>query len=454
LNRCDGRPQCSDKSDEIDCEIILIDEAYYKEILPPGKDGADITYVNVSFSVLTVLKISEVDDLFYIKFRLISEWNDPRLSYKNVKEVSTKNVISDVQRGQIWVPEMVFSNTEEDLNTILDDKAIINIIRNKENLFKISKKDDIENYQIFSGDENTLSLSRVYNVKFICIYGVMFYPFDSQVCYADIILKGNVEDFMKIVPDRMDFPGKQELSQYFIRGYNHCPKVISGKEGIRVEIFLSRRLLGTALTIYLPTILMNIIGHNANYFKAFFFEAVISVNLTVMLVLATMFVSVSESLPKTSYIKMIDVWLLFNLIIPFVEVLMHTYMDLQRDEEAEDGEGVEDEGRVINHHGKPMKVGPEPTDPKLISVSPRDGYDRTLVARKENVQVDALRDYYNSEKITRTVSKKRNLARAQKATLRIIPLIAILFIGAYWLVGYIIHLFPMQLGVIDPVCDL
>ena len=34
-------------------------------------------------------------------------------------------------------------------------------------------------------------------------------------------------------------------------------------------------------------------------------------------------------------------------------------------------------------------------------MSPRDGYDRTLVARKENVQVDALRDYYNrQERIT------------------------------------------------------
>ena len=34
-------------------------------------------------------------------------------------------------------------------------------------------------------------------------------------------------------------------------------------------------------------------------------------------------------------------------------------------------------------------------------MSPRDGYDRTLVARKENVQVDALRDYYSrQERIT------------------------------------------------------
>ena len=33
------------------------------------------------------------------------------------------------------------------------------------------------------------------------------------------------------------------------------------------------------------------------------------------------FISVSNSLPKTSYVKMIDIWLLFNLIIPFAEVM-------------------------------------------------------------------------------------------------------------------------------------
>ena len=38
------------------------------------------------------------------------------------------------------------------------------------------------------------------------------------------------------------------------------------------------------------------------------------------------FISVSNSLPKTSYVKMIDIWLLFNLTIPFAEVkyLMNT----------------------------------------------------------------------------------------------------------------------------------
>ena len=39
---------------------------------------------------------------------------------------------------------------------------------------------------------------------------------------------------------------------------------------------------------------------------------------------------VSDSLPPTSYVKMIEIWLLFSLMIPFLEVLLHTYMDSLR----------------------------------------------------------------------------------------------------------------------------
>ena len=63
-----------------------------------------------------------------------------------------------------------------------------------------------------------------------------------------------------------------------------------------------------------------------------------------MLVLATMFIGgsadiafkkitiapVSSTLPTTSYLKMVEIWLIFNLFIPFGEVLLHTYMDTLR----------------------------------------------------------------------------------------------------------------------------
>ena len=48
------------------------------------------------------------------------------------------------------------------------------------------------------------------------------------------------------------------------------------------------------------------------------FEATIMVALTSMLVMYTLYQSISATLPKTAYLKMIDYWLLGGLIIPFI----------------------------------------------------------------------------------------------------------------------------------------
>ena len=44
--------------------------------------------------------------------------------------------------------------------------------------------------------------------------------------------------------------------------------------------------------------------------------------------------------------KMVDAWLLFNLLYPFIVVLLHTYMDTLRN----------DDDREINHHGKTITI--------------------------------------------------------------------------------------------------
>ena len=48
-----------------------------------------------------------------------------------------------------------------------------------------------------------------------------------------------------------------------------------------------------------------------NFSQDFFFEAIVTVNLTSLLVLTTLFISVSGSLPQTAYVKMVDMWLIF-----------------------------------------------------------------------------------------------------------------------------------------------
>ena len=42
----------------------------------------------------------------------------------------------------------------------------------------------------------------------------------------------------------------------------------------------------------------------------------------------------SESLPVTSYIKMIDIWMLFTMTIPFLEVVLHTTHEVFKNKRA------------------------------------------------------------------------------------------------------------------------
>ena len=79
---------------------------------------------------------------------------------------------------------------------------------------------------------------------------------------------------------------------------------------------------------------------------------------------------------------MVDIWLIFNLMIPFILVLVHTYIDTLRNEMVvNDGEG-----REINHHGKSITVieEREATDGKFIKVSPAPNEDRNE-QRESNV---------------------------------------------------------------------
>ena len=137
----------------------------------------------------------------------------------------------------------------------------------------------------------------------------------------ELVVRKLETKIMEIVPNALRMESQTVLTQYIIKNWtlDYVDKSDLSR-GITMMLVFRRRIMNAILTIYLPTILVLCIVYATNFFKEFFFEAIVTVNLTALLVLTTLFISVSSALPSTAYVKMVDVWLIFAQLVPWVEV--------------------------------------------------------------------------------------------------------------------------------------
>ena len=83
------------------------------------------------------------------------------------------------------------------------------------------------------------------------------------------------------------------------------------------------------MVTYLPTILINIINQLTNHINGDSkYDLIITVNITSMMVLASIYLSVSASLPSTAVMKPVEVWLLFNLAYPFLVIFVNIILQV------------------------------------------------------------------------------------------------------------------------------
>ena len=102
----------------------------------------------------------------------------------------------------------------------------------------------------------------------------------------------------------------------------------TGFNRTRITMELSRNLESIFMATYLPTILMNLINQASNYIPGDKYDMIYTINITCMMVLASIYLSVSASLPSTSDIKPVEVWLIFNLAFPFITILVNILLQV------------------------------------------------------------------------------------------------------------------------------
>ena len=145
-------------------------------------------------------------------------------------------------------------------------------------------------------------------------------------------LSSFARETVELFPGILEMNQNPEMTLFRITNWNlvHSDNV---EGGIHMVMFLKRKIMSEMMTTYFPSLLLLMITFATTFFKPFFFEAALTVNLTNMLVMTTIFISVMEKLPHTSYPKLIDYWLIFCQLVPFAEVILLTAKEYIRSEQ-------------------------------------------------------------------------------------------------------------------------
>ena len=139
---------------------------------------------------------------------------------------------------------------------------------------------------------------------------------------------------MNLEHDQLNMSQAVDMDIFRIIDWRFRKKLFKNdKRGISMVMTMKRKVTSELMTTFFPTLLLTAITFATTFFKPFFFEAALSVNLTTMLVMTTIFISKMESLPPTSVTKMIDYWLILCQLVPFAQVVLLTVKEFLRKEE-------------------------------------------------------------------------------------------------------------------------
>ena len=180
--RCNQLPDCRDESDEMNCEILVLKVGYNKKV-PPVK-STDPVKVSVSIDLLKLVDIDEEDYSIEIQFEISLVWKERRATYQNLKKRDSLNSLSEKDIGTLWLPKVIYENTDQKETTRLGDNwewETRVVVRRQQENGTLSGLESVDETEIFKGSENSLVMNQTYTHTFQCNYQLSYYPFDTQV---------------------------------------------------------------------------------------------------------------------------------------------------------------------------------------------------------------------------------------------------------------------------------
>ena len=322
--RCNEVPDCADSSDEFFCELIGFHGKSYRKLIAPKENNGKRTKVEINLNIEDIKNIDELNMKFSSRVTITIKWKDVRLFFKNL---GGQDNLAEEEVNAIWKPPLILSNSLN-LESVLKNEYLLVTIQqlipgkpnNEKQLYEGTTHD---------GNENDLIMSAKVDTDFSCSYDLHSYPFDTQICTIDISSPDNLIKDIKLIPGAIVYSGKIESLPQF---HFNIGEIKANENGTTISgfIHLKRIPFYHILCTYLPTVCIILMAIITLYIDESHFEATIMVALTAMLVLYTLFQSISENMPPTAYLKLLDIWLIFGLILPFIIFIIEVSWELMK----------------------------------------------------------------------------------------------------------------------------
>ncbi|KAF6199856.1 hypothetical protein GE061_006154 [Apolygus lucorum] len=293
--------------------------------------GGDPLYVGMDLTIASFDSISEVNMDYTITMYLNQYWKDERLTFSHDDEVLT---LSGDFADKIWVPDTFFAN---DKNSFLHD------VTERNKLVRLN------------GD-GSITYGMRFTTTLACMMDLHYYPLDSQNCTVEIESYGytvsDVVMYWKDTPVRG--VEEAELPQFTIIGWETNDRKEKLATGVYQRLSLSFKLQRNigyfVFQTYLPSILIVMLSWVSFWINHEATSARVALGITTVLTMTTISTGVRSSLPRISYVKAIDIYLVMCFVFVFAALLEYaavnyTYWGARAKKKTKKNKEAEDTAR-------------------------------------------------------------------------------------------------------------
>jgi hypothetical protein len=327
--RCDERRDCHDGSDEKDCTLIMVPKGYQKT-QPPMVNSFDSNEVqiNTQVSVLSIDNIDTLDMVVGLTIQINVQWQDQRLRFYN-PTINKSNTIPSGSVDKLWLPMENIMHENAIIGEVREDFKEVFIIPHLVEIMEVGKTKE---NRVFKGSKNLLQMIQRFQIKYNCLFDVKKFPFDKDLCNFTMSLKNHKHVKVKFRESgSIIYLGPNNVDQFTVEDIGTMTEATNESSKYIFSITLKRNFTNQLITTFLPTFILLLLAYSTLFINIEHSSDRLMVTVTSLLVFAALLDSINQDLPKTSYIKYVDIWFVLHIASIFLMIIYHIILDSKTD---------------------------------------------------------------------------------------------------------------------------